>query len=173
MSDMPIEDFAAEHCPDDKHDSFNRESTQTIDIYKAAIPPRPQGEINAEIRKLRKVIAGLSLDTIQELIAREGAVYKNADAETYSRFSTKISRGGAAVQILERLVATDLKRPVRGDGQARDEFIVNAIATYVIHGGEISSKFQSDFMAYLDALAESAGIGKIDAPKALRFFLSR
>ena len=82
----------------------------------------------------------------------------------------RLSRGGAAVFLLGRLASTDLKRSVRKDGQARREFIVNAVATFAMHGGEISEKTGSQFLGYLEALAESAGIDPFDAPKALRVF---
>ncbi len=173
MTDITDEDFATEHCPNDNHGTFNFHSNQTVHIYKSATPPRPQGEINKEIRKLRKAIAGLSLDTLQVLYAREAEPYVNATACGLSEHIKRVNQEGSVVQKLERLVATDLKRPVRGDGQARFEFVVNAIATYVTHGGDISSKFNSGFITYLEVLAESAGIKEIDAPKALRVFLNR
>jgi hypothetical protein len=173
MPTMTDEDFATDHCPNDNHSTFNLESNRSVHIYKCAGSLRPPGKINSEMRKLRKAIAGLSLDTIQVLVAREGEPYRNSGAKTYLNFLTRVNQGNTAVPTLERLVAKDLKRSVRGDGQARDEFVVNAISTYSIHGGKISAKFRSGFIGYLEALAESAGIAEIDAPKALRTFLNR
>ena len=62
------------YCPGDNCEAFESESKQTVNIYANSEALRPQAEINKEIRRLRKAIAGLSIDTIQMLVAREATL---------------------------------------------------------------------------------------------------
>jgi len=159
------------YCPGGNCEAFEKESKQTVNIYANSEALRPQAEINKEIRRLRKAIAALSPDTTQVLVAREARLVPDTNIQAYLKNMGQLSGGEAAVFLLQRLVSADLNRSVRKDGQARREFIVNAIATFVTHGGEVSGKLGSEFLDYLEALAQDAGIEPFDAPKALRVFL--
>lgn len=161
----------SDYCPNKDCDTFDNESNKTVDIYINSEALRPQAKINKEIRRLRKAIAALSPDTTQVLVAREARLVPDTNIQAYLKNMGHLSGGGAAVFLLQRLVSADLNRSVRKDGQARREFIVNAIATFATHGGEVSGKLGSEFLDYLEALAQDAGIEPFDAPKALRVFL--
>ena len=161
MNEIDFSDF----CPDQNFDTFNRASNSFLAEYRDADELPPQGEITAEIRKLRKHISKLSPHTKRALKIRESWQNLNDDQN-----SVRIARGGSAIDVLQEITQEDFKYPGRKDGLDKHELLQWAEVCFKAHGGEISANAGSAFVEYVDALASEAG-KPFDAPKAVwRFF---
>lgn len=165
-----MSDFS-DYCPnggDTAH--FNGLSEKIVANYMNAPTLRPQRDIERDIDKLRRLLAGLEDDVRSELISRE---YQDMKGTEFSEILKVALDGGSTLEKLERHVEAKFKRQVRHDASARADLIKFAIANFESFGGEWSAKAQSPFVHYLDALAMAANIDPFDAPKAVQDFVNR
>ena len=149
---------------------FNGLSDTIVANYMNAPTLRPQRDIERDINKLRRLLAGLKDDVRSELISREYQDMKDAE---YSEILKVALDGGSTLEKLERHVKAKFKRHVRLEASARAYLIMFAIANFESFGGEWSARAKSPFVHYLDALATAANIDPFDAPKAVQDFVNR
>jgi hypothetical protein len=155
-------------CPGGDVDAFVASTLELIEDIKGYAEhsnksPLPEpGQIEKELGRLRKALAGLSNLARFELLSRETMMlYDEREPFKHSEYLEHLTDNEekSVLGILENIVQKKYKRPLRQDGGVRMALISHAIYFFSSHGGVPSTSENGPFIEYVQHLIEDCGFG--------------